>query len=176
LIFVSQSLFCLRAAYLTQWLANQGLDSQKEYFTSLPMHHIIYLSQVSAPLSEDALSRLLEKSRVNNQGRNITGLLLYSERQFMQLLEGEEADVVQLYMDLAQDSRHTGLIKLADKPIMHRSFSEWSMAFEAVSPEKFAQISGYLSLAQVEFATPSFSLTDRALLQRAKAFVCATAA
>jgi len=139
------------------------------------MHHILYLSQVSTALSEDELKRLLETSRVRNQGRNITGLLLYSDRQFMQLLEGEEADVAQLYSTLAQDPRHTGLIKLADKPIPHRSCAEWSMAFAAVSPERFALLSGYLSLAQVQFTAASFSVADSALLQMAKAFVCAPA-
>jgi hypothetical protein len=98
------------------------------------MHHIIYLSQVSASLSEDELRRLLEECRANNKWRNITGILLYSDRQFMQLLEGEEADVAQLYAKVTQDRRHTGVIKLADKPITHRSFAEWSMAFETVSP------------------------------------------
>jgi hypothetical protein len=139
------------------------------------MHHIIYLSQVSTSLSEDELRSLLEKSRANNKWRNITGLLLYSERQFMQVLEGEEADVRRLYTDLAQDPRHTGLIKLADKAITQRSFSEWSMAFEAITPEKFIQVGGYLGLAQVTFSTPLFSATDSALLQRAKEFVCVTA-
>ena len=137
------------------------------------MHHILYLSQVSASLSEDELQSLLEKSRVNNQERNITGILLYCARQFMQLLEGEEADVARLYSKLAQDPRHTGLIKLADKPVTHRSFAEWSMAFETVSEEKFTSLSGYLPVAQVDFTTASFSGSDSALLQMAKAFVCA---
>ena len=137
------------------------------------MHHILYLSQVCTPLREDDLKRLLEKSRANNQRRNITGILLYCDRQFMQLLEGEEVDVAQLYTQLAQDPRHTGLIKLADKPIAHRSFAEWSMAFTAVSPEQFTHLSGYLGLAQVQFPTASLSLTDSALLQMAKEFVCA---
>jgi hypothetical protein len=139
------------------------------------MHHIIYLSQVSASLSEDALKRILEESRANNKWRNITGILLYSDRQFMQLLEGEEADVARLYAKLAQDPRHIGLIKLADKPIAHRSFSEWSMAFETVSPEKLAHLSGYLGLAQVQFDTASLGVTDSSLLQMAKDFVCAPA-
>jgi len=137
------------------------------------MHHILYLSQVRTPLSEDDLTSLLETSRVRNRGRNITGLLLYSERQFMQLLEGEEGDVARLYATLAQDPRHTGLVKLADKPIPHRSYTEWSMAFAAVSPERFAHLSGYLGLAQVQFTSATFSVADSALLQLAKEFVCA---
>jgi hypothetical protein len=139
------------------------------------MHHILYLSQVSVALSEDDLKRLLESSRLRNQSRQITGLLLYSDRQFMQLLEGEEGDVRRLFATIAQDPRHNGLIKLADKTIPHRSCAEWSMAFAAVSAERLASSSGYLGLAQVQFSTASFSLADRALLQLAQAFVCAPA-
>ena len=139
------------------------------------MHHILYLSQVSVALSEDELKRLLETSRLRNQSRQITGLLLYCDRQFMQLLEGEEGDVTRLFSTIAQAPRHSGLIKLADKTIPHRSCAEWSMAFAAVSAERFASLSGYLGLAQVQFPTASFSLADRALLQLAHAFVCAPA-
>jgi len=140
------------------------------------MHHIIYLSKVNTPLQEEELVRLLEQARANNKRRNITGILVYSDRQFMQLLEGEEADVARLYAKLSQDPRHTGLIKLADKPIGARSFSEWSMAFQLVLPPAFTDLTGYLPLAQVNFHATSFSATDTSLLQMAKDFVCAPAA
>lgn len=140
------------------------------------MHHILYLSKVSTPLQEAELVRLLEQARANNKRRNITGILVYSDRQFMQLLEGEEADVASLYAKLSQDPRHAGLIKLADKPIGARSFAEWSMAFRLVSPAEFSALAGYLPLAQVHFHATSFSATDASLLQMAKEFVCAPAA
>jgi hypothetical protein len=139
------------------------------------MHHILYLSQVRAALSENDLRALLVTSRAKNEARNITGILVYCERQFMQLLEGEEANVAQLYATLAQDPRHTGLIKLADKPITQRSFAGWSMAFAAVSPEHFTALRGYLTLAQVQFPTATLSVTDSALLHMAQAFVCGPA-
>lgn len=142
------------------------------------MHHILYLSKVIAPLEEAELVRLLEEARANNKRRNITGILVYSDRQFMQLIEGEEADLASLYAKLAQDPRHTGVIKLADKPIVTRSFSEWSMAFRFVSPAEFTALAGYLPLAQVNFHAKSLSLsaTDTSLLQMAKDFVCAPTA
>lgn len=140
------------------------------------MHHIIYLSKVSAPLPEEELVRLLEQARANNNRRNITGILVYSDRQFLQLLEGDEADLASLYAKLSQDPRHTGVIKLADKPIGARSFSDWSMAFQVVSPAEFSALAGYVPLAQVNFHAQSFSATDTALLQMAQEFVCAPAA
>jgi hypothetical protein len=139
------------------------------------MHHIIYLSKVSAPLSEGTLVSLLKQARTNNQQRKITGFLLYSDRQFLQLIEGEQAEVTKLYAKLTQDPRHSGVIKLADKPITHRSFAEWSMAFHTVSPDQMAQLTGYLSLGQVSFAATSLSATDTALLHMAREFVCAAA-
>ena len=139
------------------------------------MHHIIYLSKVSAPLSEATLVNLLQEARANNQQRAITGILLYGDRQFLQLIEGEQAEVTRLYAKLTQDPRHSGVIKLADKPITHRSFAEWSMAFHPVSAEQLAQLTGYLSLEQVSFAATSLSATDTALLHMAQEFVCAIA-
>ena len=140
------------------------------------MHHIIYLSKVITPLQEEELVSLLEQARANNKRRNITGILVYSDRQFMQLLEGEEADVARLYAKLSQDPRHMGLIKLADKAIGARSFSDWSMAFRLGSLAEFSALTGYVPLDQVNFHAQSFSATDTALLQMAKEFVCAPTA
>ena len=140
------------------------------------MHHIIYLSTVRAPLKQEELVSLLEEARAKNKRRDITGILVYSDRQFMQLIEGEEADVTRLYTSLCQDPRHTGVIKLADKPIVARSFSDWNMAFQVVSLTDFPALVGYLPLAQVNFRASSLSATDTSLLQMARDFVCATAA
>lgn len=128
------------------------------------MHHIIYLSQATVPLAEEELAALLDVARVNNHRRNITGAMIYSGGQFLQLLEGDEADLADLYSTLLQDGRHMALIKLADKPIAHRSFTGWSMAFRAAAPDHFAQLTGYLLPEQLNFTPASLSSTDTNLL------------
>lgn len=109
------------------------------------MHHIIYMSRATGPLTEDELAALLAAARSNNRRRDITGALVYSEGKFLQLLEGEEADLTALYRRLLRDERHTAIIKLADNPIAQRSFAGWAMAFRTAAPEQFAHLAGYAS-------------------------------
>lgn len=92
---------------------------------------------------------MLQQAHQGNQQRAVTGALVYGNGQFMQVLEGEQAVVAALYEHIAQDPRHKGVFKLADKAIAERSFSSWSMAFKVLSPAQFARLVGYRSPAQL---------------------------
>ena len=107
------------------------------------MHHIIYMSRAVAPMSDHQLAHLLQQAREGNRQRNITGALVYGDGQFMQIIESEEAHLAQLYAHLLSDPRHGNIVKLADKQLAQRSFSEWSMGFQTVSPAQFEQLAGY---------------------------------
>ena len=84
----------------------------------------------------------------------------------MQIMEGERVAVEVLYERIARDPRHQNLFKLADKTIVERSFSDWSMAFREMSPGNFADLVGYASPAQwvqLDFANSS---ADALLVER----------
>lgn len=135
------------------------------------MHHIIYLSQATRPLSDEELAKLLAQARHDNAQQAITGALVYGGGQFMQIIEGEEAQLAMLYAKLLQDGRHGQVFKFADKPIVQRSFADWSMAFRPLSPEQFAELAGYLTPEQLNLQAPGLSATDGMLLQMMKTFV-----
>lgn len=109
------------------------------------MYHIIYQSIESINLSEEDLRIMLEQARTKNRQCGITGLLLYSEGQFLQVIEGEEATVRSLYEVIEQDSRHAYVQKLADGPIPRRYFASWAMGFAATGPVALTQVAGYLN-------------------------------
>lgn len=87
-----------------------------------------YLYISTAPqLSRDEIDAILEASARNNPERGITGLLLYNGRNFVQLLEGEESDLVGLMMRIGNDPRHTGVSVLDHKTIEQRACPGWAM-------------------------------------------------
>lgn len=92
-------------------------------------YHVLYRSRATSAPTEAELQALLEWSRTYNAQQQLTGLLLYSDGQFVQLLEGPEAAVRALYARIQQDLRHTQVVTLSEGPGPHRWFSEWSMAF-----------------------------------------------
>jgi hypothetical protein len=137
------------------------------------MHHIIYMSRGVRPMSEQELLTLLEQARNENERQGITGALVYGDGQFMQIIEGEESLLAALYAKLLQDFRHMNVVKLADKQIGQRSFQQWSMGFQVVSADTFAELAGYVDPVQMNMDVPGLSAADALLLQMMKTFVLA---
>jgi len=87
-----------------------------------------YLYISTAPsLSRAEVEAILSSSVRNNPGKGITGLLLYNGRNFLQLLEGDEAELVVLMLRITHDPRHSGLVILERCRNVHRTCSEWAM-------------------------------------------------
>lgn len=130
------------------------------------MHQIIYMSQAKESMPLTTLVVILMQARALNEQHHITGMLVYGQGQFMQLIEGEEAAVTGLYERISRDPRHRNVFKLADKAIAERSFSQWSMAFEEMSAEKFRELTGYVSPAQLAEQMAASSEADGLLLDK----------
>ncbi len=97
------------------------------------MYYIVYVSAAVEPFSKSALMELLQKARERNQRRSITGLLLYKDGDFIQLIEGERTEVQALFTTISKDPRHAGTIVLVEGEIEQRLFSDWSMGFRDLS-------------------------------------------
>lgn len=111
------------------------------------IYKLLYASSAKSLLSNDDLMEILEKSRANNSKKDITGILLYHDGNFIQLLEGKKEDVVALYEKIGQDERHRGIIRLMDECTEVRDFPEWSMGFEEVDKAFIEEtIPGFFSL------------------------------
>jgi len=109
------------------------------------MHHLIYLSQATRPLSAKTLTCLLDQARLANERHHLTGALVYGNKRFIQLLEGEPAVLEQAYARISQDPRHQHLCRVADYPIAARQFADWPLAFQALSPTQFTHLASYLA-------------------------------
>jgi hypothetical protein len=129
------------------------------------MYQLIYMSTATHLLTDDELQALLEQARLNNAKYDITGLLLYHEGRFMQLIEGPEDAVRKLYSYIEQDARHADTAKLADKAVDARSFPDWSMAFWPVRTEDLTKVSGFLLPEQMQLPVEGLSGADALLLK-----------
>jgi hypothetical protein len=139
------------------------------------MHQIIYMSRVTAALSPSDLVLLLERARQRNEQAGITGALVYGQHQFMQVLEGEQPIITQLYNRILHDARHVAVFKLADKAIAERTFTTWSMAFRELTPGEFTALAGYHSPAQWEQTTSVANSVNTVLLDRMRSLMLADA-
>lgn len=90
--------------------------------------HFVYISRAVQSFATPELAELAEKSAINNAERGITGVLLYGNGRFMQLLEGSSSAIEDLYLHkILLDERHTECQVLLNTPCRERLFPDWSM-------------------------------------------------
>ena len=135
------------------------------------MHHIVYHSCAVGQLTTADLTFLLQQARTNNEWLGITGLLLYGNGSFVQVLEGEEPAVRYVYGKIQQDYRHTRVLTLSDGPIQARTFQDWTMGFQPLSGEAFERISGYINPYRTNFLDAHLPVMEEGLLEMLKSFV-----
>ncbi|MEM7292297.1 MAG: BLUF domain-containing protein [Pseudomonadota bacterium] len=105
--------------------------------------HCIYCSAAAdRALTPAELEAILEQSRRNNAKRNMTGILLFDDGAFFQVLEGDRKAVDSLFKKLKTDTRHTRINKLISEPIEERSFGDWSMGYPKLTRAELEQIPG----------------------------------
>ena len=107
------------------------------------MYYITYISAAVEPFTQADLLALLAKSREKNQRLGVTGMLLYKDGDFLQLLEGDEAVVKALYATIRADARHTGPVVLAEGKAEARLFTDWSMGFRDLSDPAVRDMPGF---------------------------------
>ncbi len=93
----------------------------------------IYVSAASKDFKASQVMPLLQKARAKNTALGLTGMLLYAEGSFFQVLEGPQAVVQALYEQIVADGRHSLVTKVVEEPIDHRDFEQWTMGFSEMS-------------------------------------------
>jgi hypothetical protein len=79
-------------------------------------------------LPEADLAAMIDAARINNARLGLSGILLHHGGEYVQLLEGEQSMVQEMYYGrIAHDKRHRGARVSWEYPIGVRSFSTWSM-------------------------------------------------
>jgi hypothetical protein len=94
--------------------------------------HCIYASLAAPSFAESDIPALLEEARDANASCGISGMLLYINGSFFQVLEGERRVVDDVYGRILGDRRHSRVAMIIREPIADRSFNEWSMGFSTV--------------------------------------------
>lgn len=100
---------------------------------------------------KETLKDMLVSFRKNNEANGITGMMLFSEGIFLQVLEGEDRKVNTLVRKIRKDARHHSVVQLDEKAITRRIFPNWSMGFKVASAEEFKDLKGYANPADTGF-------------------------
>lgn len=118
---------------------------------------LTYVSAAQHMMTSPELLEILKVSKENNRPLNITGMLLYRDGYFIQVLEGEEAAVVELFEKISQDDRHHHVLEVSREVIDNRSFGDWSMGYTNLEElEDPKSIPGYVDFLNTPFSIEMF--------------------
>ncbi|MEY2666380.1 MAG: hypothetical protein RLZZ384_551 [Pseudomonadota bacterium] len=132
LYFLNKNLSALKV--IGDWLAIIAkaslVSSMTEVEKKNSIYQLVYASKAIDLFCENDLIAILSQARKFNQLANITGTLVYHSGFFLQLLEGDHADVTNLfYAHIVNDKRHQNVTVFHEGYAPKREFPNWRMGF-----------------------------------------------
>jgi len=118
------------------------------------LYQIVYVSTANPQLTEDALLELLSASQKRNAERAISGLLLHSDGNIIQVIEGPRRHVRELYAKIAIDRRHRRVTTMASRSIKTRDFPQYKMGFKRARSKHFKEeLPGFTDIVETRGVT-----------------------
>jgi len=107
------------------------------------LFRMAYVSGAAVTFNRMMLVDLLEEAGKRNAAAGVTGMLLYKESRFMQMIEGPESAVKATFGRISRDPRHHGIIVLLKEAAPKRIFPDWFMALRDLDLPKHQDVPGY---------------------------------
>jgi len=101
-----------------------------------------YISTPTRPMTTNDLMDILNGARVNNVCIGVSGMLLYTGTEFIQILEGEEKVIEELLDTIKKDPRHRDFRIIEKKKVTTREYAEWTMGFKRIDKEDLRDVPG----------------------------------
>lgn len=126
------------------------------------MHKVIYVSRAAENMNFVSLSEIAATAQRCNERDNLTGVLLWVEGMFLQLIEGPKENLDDTLVRIQNDPRHSGLLRLSYQPACEAICTDWTMgcysAKASTLPFGLAHAEGLSRVIQRIHATPDKQL------------------
>jgi hypothetical protein len=97
---------------------------------------LIYTSKLNDGVNPRELANIHETALRNNDKAGLTGMLLFGNDYFLQVLEGGNFAVNRLYNRICNDDRNKDPLLLEYVEIAERDFAKWSMKLILLTEQK----------------------------------------
>ncbi len=94
-----------------------------------PLQRIIYSSIAAETTTYETVLTILTHAIAANKAMNITGMLVFNGKYFLQYIEGETEPLNTLFDNITLDNRHHSITLIDQSPIEKRIFGAWSMGY-----------------------------------------------
>lgn len=131
---------------------------QKE---SYPIFRLVYLSRPVNPFTDADFDDIENKSLSANSKRDVTGILIVHDDKILQVLEGREADVRELYAKIEADKRHEITKLVCEIESDERTLLTWNMVVRKMNNIPSEITDQYLQLyTELHSATPPIPIEE----------------
>ncbi|WP_426061239.1 BLUF domain-containing protein [Hymenobacter sp. B1770] len=120
-------------------------------------YQLLYRSHATTAPTPADLQHLLDQARAHNAGAQLTGLLVYRDGRYVQLLEGPQHEVRALYACILRDPRHTRVVTLSEGLEPARLFPSWRMGLANAAQPAVTRL---LDAALAHAPSPGHPLND----------------
>lgn len=118
--------------------------------------YISFASDFFKKDSKTGVSDILEEAKEFNKENGITGMLLFRNGVFLQILEGSRLEVLNLYGRIASDLRHEGIKTLIKQQNSERLFADWSMSYKEIDDADLKELNNILNWEEIIQQTRQF--------------------
>lgn len=100
------------------------------------LYNLVYVSVRQPTCTNLDITNILTTSRRNNFNSNTTGILLYGDNRFLQYLEGEKDQLMDLFYHIEKNPLHRQMTLLYHVPIEKRIFPSWQMGYKDLDSDQ----------------------------------------
>ena len=105
------------------------------------LRSIVYASEATSIMTSSDLEALLTSARDLNRKNGISGVLLYSGKQFLQCFEGPADAVQETYGRIKRSHQHKDVVVHMDSPVLTRTFDDWAMGCATPTTSELLKLS-----------------------------------
>ncbi len=124
---------------------------------------ISYVSSVNPNLTEADIQEILKYTSNWNNDHDITGILLYSDGNFFQVLEGEKELLKSLLSRIVKDERHNNVMVIFQKEVSQTKFDDYQSDFISLD-SRFQSKNIELYFSQIDKLNPKIQSSVRYIL------------
>lgn len=94
---------------------------------------ICYVSSAKQNLSIIDQQFIFDQTLKKNTSLDISGVLVFNEGNFMQIIEGENDKISILYDKIKEDSRHHNIIEIINNPVKEKLFEGFETGYAVIN-------------------------------------------
>ncbi len=94
------------------------------------LSQLTYVSYRNTICTDEEIEKIVSSCKKNNPLLDVTGVLLYSDSKFIQMVEGNSKTIIDLYDKIKLDNRHSKAMMISYGLIKERAFPSGTWEIE----------------------------------------------